>query len=303
MTGDSPTDHVGGRILVGVDGSGRATEALRWARREAQLRDLRLTAVMAWDHLEQRHGDGDRDFDPHDGQSDAQAALRAAVEIALGPDVADVECRAVCGHPAAAVLEAGADAALVVVGARGLGGFTELLLGSTSHHVLHHATRPVAVIRDSSPTRIARTNSVVVGIDGSETSMAALHWAVEEARLRQAALVVLHAWHVPYAGEHPFTDHASYSDLLKRAATDAVSDALAAAAVPRELPVDRHVVQRSAAAAILDAGKDADLIVVGGRGIGGFADMMLGSVSHHVARHATRPVVVVPCPTDHGAPV
>lgn len=157
MSDQHRRDASAGRIIVGVDGSDGAAAALRWAWSEAQLRQLQMTAVMAWDYLDQ-HAGGTRDFDPSYGEDGADAALRSAVENALGPDTATIEHRAVCDAPARALLEAGADAELVVVGARGLGGFKGLLLGSTRQHVLHHATRPVAVVRHGSATRFAATN-------------------------------------------------------------------------------------------------------------------------------------------------
>lgn len=301
MSDQHRRDASAGRVIVGVDGSGGAAAALRWAWSEAQLRQLQITAVMAWGYLDQHHADGTRDFDPSYGEEEADAALHAAVENALGPDAATIEHRVVCDVPARALLEAGADAELVVVGAHGLDGFKGLLLGSTSQHVLHHATRPVAVVPDDLATGFAATNWVAVGLDGSPPSIAALRWTVEEAQLRQAALAVVHTWHMPCAGVHPSIGDAYDADVLKRAANETVDGALADVVLPPELPVDRHVVDGSPAAALLHVGNDADLIVVGGRGLGDFVGMVLGSVSQHVARSARCPVLVIPSEAEEAA--
>jgi nucleotide-binding universal stress UspA family protein len=284
----------GRRVIVGVDGSDGAAEALRWAWRESRLRDLDLTAVMAWGYLDQHHPGGGRSFDPAYGEPDAERALRAAVEDALGADAAAVVSQTICDIPARALLEADADAALVVVGARGLGGFAGLLLGSTSQHVLHHATMPVAVVRHGSAAGFARTGRVVVGVDGSASSYAALGWALDEARRRDATLEVVHTWEMPYAGVPPFVGDAYDVALFDRAAHETVDAALADADVPAGLRLERRVREGSPAAALIEAGAEADVVVVAARGLGGFAGLLLGSVSQHVARHATCPVVVVP---------
>ncbi len=296
MTDTSTTP---GGIVVGTDGSDNAAEAVRWAKLEADVRGLPLTAVMAWDYLDQRHADGRQDFDPGYSEADARAALDAALDAALGDDSGGVQRLAECEKPAKALLDAGANAELIVVGARGLGGFKGLLLGSTSQHVLHHSSRPVAVVRHDSASRFDATNRVAVGVDGSPEAVHALRWAVNEARARNAALSVVHAWHMPYAGIHPFVGDAYDSKLFVRAGNEVVDQALGEVAPPAELQIDRHVAHGSAAQALLDAGGEADLVVVGARGLGGFTGMVLGSVSQHVARHATCPVVVVP--TGQGA--
>lgn len=283
-----------GGIVVGVDGSDGSAEALRWAWREAQTRGLPVTAVMAWDYLDQPHADGRREFDPEFKVSDAEEALDKAVLSALGPAGESVRRRAVCDKPAPALLEASVDAALVVVGARGLGGFEGLLLGSTSQHVLHHSTRPVAVVRHDSATRFEETKRVTIGVDGSEHANAALRWAIDEAHARHATLSVVHAWHMSYAGVYPFVGDAYDADLFARAGKEILDQALAGVQLPPGLSVDRAVAHGSAAQVLLERAATSDLLVVGARGLGGFASMVLGSVGQHLTRHADCPVVVIP---------
>jgi len=280
-------------IVIGVDGSESASLALQWAAREAELHGWELTALLAWGYLTQYHLDPDAPFDPNYDEEKAHAVLTAYVERALGPERSQtVRCRPVCDLPAGALLEAAADADLVVVGARGLGGFKGMLLGSVSQHVVHHATRPTAIVREIAPSD---TERIVVGVDGSDTSRRALHWAVEEARLRQASLAVVHTWHLPYVGGYPYTagsfDPAPFEEAARQT-LDSVADGADATGLPA--PIHRILHLGDAASGILEAADGADLVVVGSRGLGGFSGMLLGSVGHHVAHHAVCPVVIIP---------
>lgn len=279
-------------VVVGIDGSEGAAAALAWAHSEAQRRGLELTALLAWGYLDQHHADGSTDFRSDYDEEQAGAALEAFVQSALGADAAAVTRSVVCDLPARALVDASERAALVVVGARGMGGFKGLLLGSNSQQVLHHARCPVAVIREGA-TEGAPTGRVVVGVDASPASAEALRWAIDEARAREAELVIVHAWQLPYLGVYPYVGEAYDGGVLERAAAETVDGLLAEAGVPDGLAVTRRLVHEPPARAILDAGADADLIVVGARGSGGFKGMLLGSVSHHVANHAPCPVVVV----------
>jgi len=284
-------------VVVGVDGSEGAAEALIWAAREASLRDLPLTAVMAWGFLDQHHTIVGERFDPSYGEPEAKAALDAAVDSTLAADRAvDVQRRVTCDLAARALLDSAAGAELLVVGARGLGGFRGLLLGSVSQRCLAHAPCPVAVVRSGAALPKGGTiERIVVGVDGSETSQHALRWALQEGRLRQAAVQVVHAWQYPYLGGYPMTgvtfDPARFEEG-GRQVLDSVLEAADTSDLPA--PLERVLVCGSGATAILDTAKGADLVVVGSRGLGGLAGLLLGSVSHQVTHHAAFPVVVVP---------
>ena len=143
---------------------------------------------------------------------------------------------------------------------------------------------------------------VVVGVDGSDSSRRALAWALAEAELRKASVDIVHAWEPPLIvgfgslsgsavelGGSPYEEQATL--LL---------DEMIAAAATKELPapIDAIAVRGSASRALLETAKGADLIVVGSRGRGGFAGLLLGSVSQQVVQHARCPVVVVPPPRD-----
>jgi nucleotide-binding universal stress UspA family protein len=133
------------RIVVGVDGSPASLEALRWADRQASLTGAVVEAVTAW-HLPATYG-GYPIVAQADWESDAQSIQETAVKEAFGDDAATLVRRVAQGHPVRVLLDAAADADLLVVGSRGHGGFTGLLLGSVSEHVVAHAPCAVVVVR------------------------------------------------------------------------------------------------------------------------------------------------------------
>jgi nucleotide-binding universal stress UspA family protein len=138
--------------------------------------------------------------------------------------------------------------------------------------------------------------TIVVGVDGSAGSRRALAWALDEARLRKATLRVVHAWGMPYGpaavGHAPLPEPTLY-EAAHRGAEHALGEALAGIDA-RGVTVESVLVEAVPAAGLLHASADADLLVVGTRGHGGFVGMLLGSVGHHVSQHAHWPVVIVP---------
>ena len=192
-----------GSIIVGVDESAGAAAALRWAVREADVRGWSVTAVLAWNYLDQRHAVVGTPFDPAYTEAVAVAALDAIVARTVGADRgASVQQRVVNDHAASALLEASDEADLLVLGARGLGRLKSALLGSVSQQCLHHATCPVAIVRGAIDLADEGITRVVVGIDGSATAGRALEWALQAGRLHHATVEVVHAWAFPYgAGE------------------------------------------------------------------------------------------------------
>jgi nucleotide-binding universal stress UspA family protein len=138
------------------------------------------------------------------------------------------------------------------------------------------------------------TRKIVVGVDGSPASMQALRYAIAEARYRGTSVEIVHGWHVPYYGD--FTGVMPYpGEELASAAERIVQDALASVETEaHDVVVTGRTVESPPAYALTEAGKDAELIVVGRRGHGGFLGLLLGSVAQQVANHATCPVVLVP---------
>jgi nucleotide-binding universal stress UspA family protein len=278
-------------IVVGVDESSGAAEALRWAAAERRLHGCALRAVLCWSYLEQHQAQGDQPFDPAYGDAAARRALDAIVENVLGDEAAAVVRTTVNDLPARGLLEAAAGADLLVLGASGLSGFQRLMLGSVSRQCLHHAAMPIAIVHPR-PVQSPRAG-VVVGIDGSATSHRALDWALREARRRDVAVTVVHAWAPPYVGSVMAPAVGYDEGELERAGRELV-DAAVDAADTTDVTVERRIVCGGAGPALVDAATAASLVVVGSRGRGGFKGLLLGSVSHHVTHHATCPVVVIP---------
>jgi len=136
---------------------------------------------------------------------------------------------------------------------------------------------------------------IVVGVDGSPGSRAALHWAHEEAKLRGATLEIVTVWQFPVMTSLPAFGAVPPPEDLGADAERTLLAVLSeeGIAASDDVPVSTVVTEGAAAAGLLEAAKDADLLVVGSRGHGGFTGLLLGSVSHQCASHATCPVVVV----------
>ncbi len=138
---------------------------------------------------------------------------------------------------------------------------------------------------------------IVVGVDGSRSSRTALRWAVQQAELTGATVDAVIAWHYPasfgtygWAPVPTDEDRAQFSKMAERTLADAISKVVDPSS---DVTVRQHVAQGNPAQVILDAASDAELLVVGSRGQGGFAGALLGSVSQHCVHHAHCPVVVI----------
>ncbi|MGY1625134.1 universal stress protein [Geodermatophilus sp. SYSU D00965] len=137
-----------GRIVVGVDGSTYAEEALRWALGQARLTGQAVEAVTSWRIPVDYGGGGVHALLDLDWEGDATRTLEETVGKVVDPQDADrVSQRVQMGHPAQVLLDAAEGAALLVVGSRGRGGFTGMLLGSVSQHVIARSPCPVVVVR------------------------------------------------------------------------------------------------------------------------------------------------------------
>jgi nucleotide-binding universal stress UspA family protein len=271
-------------ILAGYDGSPCSEEALSWAAREARTRRVPLTVCHAWApaHPLPPSSAAALDVFRRSGEEILARGLRHARGIVessqdIWPVLAD-------GSAAAALCEHSAAAEMVVVGSRGRGRLPGLLLGSVSSQVAAHAPGRVVVVRGHwRPAAGYHPGPVVAGADGSAASAAAVAFAFEEAALRQAPLLAVCA----------LADTPATLGGARRMEEDFEQQIARCEKDYPEVPVLRQVAVGPPRAALLAAGAEAQMIVVGGRGRGGVQGMLLGSVSQALLHHAPCPVGVV----------
>ena len=289
----APTNHSG--ILVGVDGSPAARYAVDWAARDAAMRNVPLTLV----HTVQPIGPTLPPLPAPPAFArwqveHAQTILDEAVEITRrstpdgGP--AKIESELLFSPVVPSLVDLSKEAQMVVVGSRGRGPLTRSLLGSVSSSLIRHAHCPVAVIHDEDPLMPHPAEApVLVGIDGSNLSELATAIAFQEASWRGVELVALHVWSDVEVNDFPAIDWPA----MKPAAEEILAERLAGwqerypdVKVRRVVECDHptyHLIRES---------ESAQLVVVGSHGRGGFAGMLLGSVSTAVAHSARMPVIV-----------
>lgn len=289
-------------IVVGIDGSPSARAALDWALQEARRRHAPVKIVHAWSIPVPPTALGPTVADPSDD------ALRQAAQVILdeaqahaAADFPEVSVTAdlVLGTPSSALLTESSDAMLVVVGSRGMGSFAELLLGATSLQVAVHAECPVVVVRVPGerphPADPDFAGRVVVGVDGSELSVQAAAAAYDQASVRGIGLTVVHTWDTPsFDVPGAAIDMELLLTQIEEEERAVVSEALAGLTEEYpDVPVRWHMAPGSPAHVLAEASRVAELVVVGSRGRGGFASLLLGSTSHAVLHHAQCPVLVV----------
>jgi nucleotide-binding universal stress UspA family protein len=294
-------------IVVGVDGSVSATHAVRWAAREAARRQAQLLLVHACAMIPAPTPPGvtlPRSY--HEamlGEGTQWLSEAAATAQQVAPDVT-VRTELASGFAAEQLIGRSASAALVVLGSRGLGGFSGLVVGSIAVAVATHGHCPVVVVRgdvvdDDTGTGAGGSEPlsgrpVVVGVDGSAASDAAVSFAFAAAAARGVGVVAVHTWTDVALGsawevlEWPEIEAEENTLLIQRLADTQ-------ARYP-DVPVQRVVARDRPAHTLLEEAKNAQLVVVGSRGRGGFRGLLLGSTSQALIYHAPCPVAVVPLP-------
>lgn len=277
-------------IVVGYDGSSSADAAVSWAVAEAVRTATPVVLAFAF---EWPTGTGPLAPVPTSwpnaaSRRDAETMLRvAAAEAAETHPDADISTVVLDGPAALRLREKSRDAALLVVGNRGHGGFADLLLGSTSVAVSAHAHCPVVVVRGAAHP----TAPVVVGVDGSEPSLAALRFAVEQAASRLVPLRVLRAWHPPAQRWQPPAFDPREIVAAERALLD--DELTGWREKYPDVTMTAEAVGDNPGRVLVDASRTASLVVVGSRGRGGFTGLLLGSVSQQLLHHSHSPVAVI----------
>ena len=282
-------------IVVGYDGSDHADQALTWAAQEAARLRSPLRIVHVARHVPDAYVLADQHLDVTAQLGNQVLAVGAERAYAVDPNL-DITTQLEVRESVAAVLtEASTHASLLVVGSRGRGGFAGLLLGSVGIAVAAHAYCPVVVVRGrAAEASDAGVRPVVVGVDGSATSVRAVDLAFDRASRLGVPLVAVHAWELPaMAGPVPGWEVEEVEEL-QMAEKALLSESLAGHAERYPDVEVRPLVRRGASAhVVLAAADNAELLVVGSRGRGGFRGLLLGSVSQAALHHATCPVLVV----------
>ncbi|MFG1944157.1 universal stress protein [Nonomuraea sp. NPDC048826] len=268
-------------VVVGVDGSASSMEALEWAVADAQRRGLGLRLV----HVCEQAGFGREVTD-----ACAETLEAAHDRVRALTDGVQVTTELLTGKVIDALVGESAVADSMVLGSRGLGGFARLMIGSVSMGAAGHASCPVVIVRGSSRAPHGR---VVVGDDGSPCAQLAVAYAAEQARARGVPLHVTYTWQMPVTVSHPAgyrAVRASFCEQDLRRATERLS---AWREKNPDIAIEGEQVISHPAETLVKAAETADLVVVGSRGLGGFASAVLGSVSRTVLQHAVCSVAVV----------
>jgi nucleotide-binding universal stress UspA family protein len=287
-----------GAVIVGYDGSPESWAAVRVAAWEAQRRARALTLVHGYFERLPYGAYGWVPYQPimDEVLADVRAMIGDAAKFLSEehPELS-VHTQLSANGGAATLVQASRTASLVVVGARGHGGFAGLSIGSVAAQTAAHARCPVMVIRG--PSRelpaVPAPGPVIVGIDRSEQDRAALEFAFEEASLRGVPLVCVHVW---WFADDVGESRNQYDEaILDAAARRVVAEATADAARQHPgVPVEhRPIRDMNPSAALIEQSAHAGLVVVGRRGRGGFASLLLGSVGRDLIGHADAPVAVV----------
>ncbi|MFI6456327.1 universal stress protein [Streptosporangium amethystogenes] len=277
-------------IIAGTDGSTGATAAVEWAADDAARTGLPLrivTAVHRWPNDIPR-------FVIPDGEDVMTRGARRILDEAEATartrqPAIEVSTALVEGPPPVVLRDQGQDAAEIVIGRRGLGGFAGAVIGSISMHVAGHAHCPVVVVR---PGQAPAHGEITVGIDGSDACDPALAYAFEQAKQRGCTLRAIYAWQLPV---HAYAPEIAYDmDEIRTAQYTVVADRLATwqQKYP-EVNLIEDIRCAHPVEALTKASTTSDLIVVGSHGRGALGSLLLGSVSRGVLHHAHCAVAVV----------
>jgi nucleotide-binding universal stress UspA family protein len=270
-------------IVAATDGSEDSLRAVEWAAGEALLHAVPLRIVSAVSLLPWMTGPQvppDRDYvaDLIRSERDRALGIAASRAAATAPGLVIVT-DPLPGSPAQAVTESGSGALMLVVGSRGVGAFTAMMLGSVSRYVTAHATCPVVAVRDQPP---ATHGLIGIGVSDPDGCADSLAFAFEEARLRKASLTAIYAWPLPGRQAGQAEAARQLSGLLDHWQEEYPG-----------VPVSQEVVPGHPGRALVGLSARADLTVMGRRA-GHPRPQGPGTVRHAVLEHALGPVAIVP---------
>ncbi|MCX2951419.1 universal stress protein [Lentzea sp. NEAU-D7] len=278
-------------VVAGVDGSSSALAAVRWAAADCARHHTPLKLVHGYDVPAPGHPEivltSNEIRRAIEEQSDNWLAEAAAAARAAAPDV-EVSTERVLEYGTALLISESRDARLVVLGSRGLGTVTGLLVGSTALALASHGKCPLVVVRGTE----VPGGPVVVGVDGSPTSEAALAFAFEAASSRNAPLTAVTCWQ-DFVVESAYTASRSTADRGQEERRVQAERLAGWQEKYPDVPVTRVVVRDRPVRALMRYGAEAQLVVVGSHGRGGFTGMLLGSTSQGLVHSAPCPLAIV----------
>ncbi|WP_405787279.1 universal stress protein [Streptomyces sp. NBC_00029] len=304
-------------VIAAVDGSAESLAAADWAAHEAQMRRLPLHLLHVWQDWSRAFAHAPftgLDTAPCEGATAAQHYAEqvthdASDRLRAAHPGLEISVEQVHGRPAEVLLSAAEKAEVLVVGSRGLGGLAGFLTGSVSLPVIAHAERPVVAVRageraECEPLpgtgdhgdRKGQCRDVVLGLDLSRPCDELLAYAFEAAAARAATLRVVHGWSVPVVeGYDPAAADPGHGVALGLREASALTDVLRSwrGKFPQVEVKEQCLVGRPAGH-LVEASKEASLLVVGRRIRRAAVGAHIGPVTHAVLHHATTPVAVVP---------
>lgn len=287
-------------VVVAVDGSAASHNAVRWAANTANKRGIPLRLASSYTMPQFLYAEGmvppqelfdDLQSETMEKIDEARAiAHEVAPELKIGHTIAE-------GSPIDMLLDMSRDVTMIVMGSRGLGGLSGMVMGSVSAAVVSHASCPVVVVReDNTVDESTKYGPVVVGVDGSDVSQKATEIAFAEAYARGAELVAVHTWmdmqvQASLAG---LSAAQQQWEEVEREQVDMLTERLQPMTDAHpEVQVRKVITRDRPVRALVENSEGAQLLVVGSHGRGGFKGMLLGSTSRALLQSAPCPMMVV----------
>lgn len=285
------------RFIVGVDGSEASRAALRFGANLAADIGAKLRVAMAWEHPASAALPIGPALLPNHEAGDAATAsdLRDLIGDELGDDASLAQPVVLRGRPSRSLMRVAVEhpGAVIVVGTRGRGGFTEMVLGSTCRALLHDDRVPVIVVHPDQATLPERLSHIVVGVDGTPGSRSAAAWAAGLAERLRADVIAVHALPIG-TGDWLLPDTAAAMNEIMSLVEGPWTEPITAAGVPCQIVL----VEEDPRAAILRVAEEtgSGLVVLGRSSGEGSSRWAIGNVAESVVRHARVPVAVVSTP-------
>lgn len=287
-------------VVVAVDGSEASQIAVRWAANTANKRGIPLRLAASYTMPQFLYAEGM--VPPQELFDDLQAetlekveeargiAHEVAPELKIGHTIAE-------GSPIDMLLDMSRDVTMIVMGSRGLGGLSGMVMGSVSAAVVSHASCPVVVVRQNNPVNEStKYGPIVVGVDGSEVSQRATEYAFAEAAARSCELIAVHTWmdmqvQASLAG---LSAAQQQWEEVEREQSELLTERLQPLIDQYPgVPVKKVITRDRPVRALVEQSDGAQLLVVGSHGRGGFKGMLLGSTSRALLQSAPCPMMVV----------